>query len=128
MARELYQPHDNLFRKVFSNAPEAAWLACASNLLPEWIELFCAVLITRSAEQGVRRGVGAAYQAGRDMKRQRSCCSSRRGPVAATRVRQEGARKATWHDRELLAGWNRVVGHRGRVSTRKPSRHADALS
>jgi predicted transposase YdaD len=35
MARELYQPHDNLFRKVFSNAPEAAGLLRPN--LPEWL-------------------------------------------------------------------------------------------
>ena len=35
MARELYQPHDNLFRKVFSNAPEAAGLLRPN--LPAWL-------------------------------------------------------------------------------------------
>ena len=35
MARELYQPHDNLFRKVFSDAPEAAGLLRPN--LPEWL-------------------------------------------------------------------------------------------
>ena len=35
MARELYQPHDNLFRKVFSDEPEAAGLLRPN--LPEWL-------------------------------------------------------------------------------------------
>ena len=35
MARELYQPHDNLFRKVFSDEPEAAGLLRPNP--PEWL-------------------------------------------------------------------------------------------
>ena len=35
MARELYQPHDNLFRKVFSDPPEAAGLLRPN--LPAWL-------------------------------------------------------------------------------------------
>ena len=35
MARELYQPHDNLFRKVFSDEAEAAGLLRPN--LPEWL-------------------------------------------------------------------------------------------
>ena len=35
VARELYQPHDNLFRKVFSDEAEAAGLLRPH--LPEWL-------------------------------------------------------------------------------------------
>ena len=35
MAREVHQPHDNLFRKVFSEASEAAGLLRAH--LPPWL-------------------------------------------------------------------------------------------
>ena len=35
MARQLYQPHDNLFRKVFADATEAAGLLRPN--LPKWL-------------------------------------------------------------------------------------------
>lgn len=57
MARELHQPHDNLFRKVFSEEYEAAGLLYP--ILRDWlISRMNRVDVDATGSQSRRRGAG----------------------------------------------------------------------